>query len=101
MAVGAGMTKYCGSCHTANRERAKYCIGCAGRFSGIRSGTTTFDTLPGRTTAPPPAQAFSYTLKPDDFQPWTSPEPKPTPTLSMRNGARSPIVWLVITLAVA
>src|SRR4051794_2066986 len=31
------MTKFCESCHTANRDRAKYCRGCAGRFSGIRT----------------------------------------------------------------
>jgi len=31
------MTKFCESCHTANRDRAKYCRGCAGKFSGIRT----------------------------------------------------------------
>ena len=31
------MTKFCESCHTANLDRAKYCRGCAGRFSGIRT----------------------------------------------------------------
>ena len=31
------MTKFCESCHTENRDRAKYCRGCAGRFSGIRT----------------------------------------------------------------
>lgn len=38
------MTKFCESCHTANRDRAKYCSGCAGKFSGIRTGATSFDT---------------------------------------------------------
>ena len=31
------MTKFCESCHTANRDRARYCQGCAGRFTGIRT----------------------------------------------------------------
>ena len=31
------MTKYCEVCHTANRDRARYCTGCAGRFGGVRT----------------------------------------------------------------
>lgn len=30
------MTKFCESCHTPNKDGAKYCVGCDGRFSGIR-----------------------------------------------------------------
>ena len=30
------MTKFCESCHTPNKDGAKYCAGCNGRFSGIR-----------------------------------------------------------------
>ncbi|HYP71869.1 MAG TPA: hypothetical protein VEP93_13360, partial [Variovorax sp.] len=29
------MTKYCESCHTANKNYARYCKGCAGVFSGV------------------------------------------------------------------
>jgi hypothetical protein len=28
--------KYCESCHTANKDRARYCSGCKGKFSGVR-----------------------------------------------------------------
>ena len=46
-----GMTKYCDSCHTANKDRAKYCCCCKGRFSGVRfsahlSASTLPDSLP-------------------------------------------------------
>ena len=30
------MTKYCNDCHTANKDRARYCCLCKGRFSGVR-----------------------------------------------------------------
>ncbi|NUT15076.1 MAG: hypothetical protein HOQ33_11315, partial [Cupriavidus sp.] len=30
------MTKYCESCHTANSDSARFCKGCAGKFSGVR-----------------------------------------------------------------
>ena len=36
------MTKFCESCHTANRDRARYCRGCAGKFSGIRTAAHAF-----------------------------------------------------------
>lgn len=38
------MTKYCSSCHTPNRDRARYCRGCAGKFSGVPTPPTAFDS---------------------------------------------------------
>src|SRR3982751_3011561 len=38
------MTKFCESCHTANRDRAKYCRGCAGKFSGLRTAANVTET---------------------------------------------------------
>jgi len=35
------MTKFCESCHTANKDSAKYCSGCKGRFSGVRFSAST------------------------------------------------------------
>lgn len=35
------MTKYCEACHTANKDRARYCVGCAGKFSGVRTSALT------------------------------------------------------------
>jgi hypothetical protein len=50
------MTKFCESCHTPNINRAKYCRGCAGRFSGILTPASTFSsTMPdGRSERPLP-----------------------------------------------
>ena len=49
------MTKFCESCHTANRDRARYCRGCAGKFSGIRTAANVSADAPeGR---PPPRVA--------------------------------------------
>ena len=45
------MTKYCESCRSPNRDRATYCQGCGGKFSGIVSGATTTHE-PGRKQAP-------------------------------------------------
>lgn len=39
------MTKYCSSCHTPNRDRARYCRGCAGKFSGVPTPSTAFDSM--------------------------------------------------------
>lgn len=39
------MTKYCSSCHTPNRDRARYCRGCAGKFSGVPTPPTAFDSM--------------------------------------------------------
>lgn len=36
--------KYCESCHTANKDRARYCRGCKGRFSGVRFAANTTAT---------------------------------------------------------
>ncbi|WP_213955377.1 hypothetical protein [Variovorax sp. dw_954] len=35
------MTKFCESCHSANKDNAKYCTGCKGRFSGFRFSANT------------------------------------------------------------
>lgn len=32
------MTKYCDACHTANKDHARYCCLCKGKFSGVRFG---------------------------------------------------------------
>src|SRR5689334_18057271 len=41
------MTKYCDGCHTPNRDKARYCRGCAGKFSGFRFDAAAFvSTLP-------------------------------------------------------
>lgn len=41
------MTKYCDACHAPNRDRAKFCRGCAGKFSGVRFDAAAFvQTLP-------------------------------------------------------
>ena len=45
------MTKYCDACHTPNRDRAKFCRGCAGKFSGIRFDAAAFvATMPDTRT---------------------------------------------------
>ena len=31
------MTKYCEACHTANKDNARRCVGCAGKFNGVRT----------------------------------------------------------------
>ena len=46
------MTKFCESCHTANRDRARYCRGCAGKFSGIRTPAHAFAGVPAEEWAP-------------------------------------------------
>lgn len=47
------MTKYCNDCHTANKDRAKYCCSCKGRFSGVRFGAhTSAGTFPDSLPAP-------------------------------------------------
>ncbi|HSV57322.1 MAG TPA: hypothetical protein VLJ19_00370 [Variovorax sp.] len=46
------MTKYCESCRSPNRDRASYCRGCGGKFSGIVSAATTTHE-PGRKQEPP------------------------------------------------
>jgi hypothetical protein len=38
------MTKFCESCHTPNNNRAKYCRGCAGKFSGILTPAASFSS---------------------------------------------------------
>lgn len=47
------MTKYCESCRSPNRDRAAYCQGCGGKFSGIVSGASETIHAPGREQAPP------------------------------------------------
>src|SRR6478752_4446693 len=50
------MTKYCDACHAPNRDRARYCRGCAGRFSGVRFDAAAFvQTLPEAPSARRPA----------------------------------------------
>ena len=39
------MTKFCGACHSPNRDGARHCQCCGGRFSGVVSGTTVFHIL--------------------------------------------------------
>lgn len=51
------MTKFCESCHTANPDRARYCRGCAGKFSGIR---TAANVVEGSSPAAAPHEAASY-----------------------------------------
>jgi len=55
------LTKYCDSCHTANKDRARYCHGCAGKFSGLRFDAAAFlPTLPDARAVgamPPPRPA--------------------------------------------
>ena len=47
------MTKYCNDCHTANRDRARYCCSCKGRFSGVRFGAhTSASTFPDSLSTP-------------------------------------------------
>ena len=38
------MTKFCESCHTPNKDSARYCRGCAGKFSEIRTPATAFNS---------------------------------------------------------
>ncbi|MEJ8856331.1 hypothetical protein WKW79_17250 [Variovorax robiniae] len=35
------MTKFCEACHTPNRDSARHCVGCKGRFSGFRFSAST------------------------------------------------------------
>lgn len=35
------MTKYCDACHSANKDHARYCCVCKGKFSGVRFGAHT------------------------------------------------------------
>ncbi|MEJ8848501.1 hypothetical protein [Variovorax rhizosphaerae] len=35
------MTKFCEACHSPNKDSAKHCIGCKGRFSGYRFSANT------------------------------------------------------------
>ena len=51
------MTKFCEFCHTANPDRARYCRGCAGKFSGIR---TAANVVEGSSPAAPPHEAASH-----------------------------------------
>ena len=38
------MTKFCSSCHTENRDGARFCRGCTRRFSGIKTPARAFDS---------------------------------------------------------
>jgi hypothetical protein len=51
------MTKFCESCHTANPDRARYCRGCAGKFSGIR---TAANVVEGSSPAALPHRAANH-----------------------------------------
>ena len=55
------MTKYCESCRSPNRDRASYCRGCGGKFSGIVSAATTTHE-PGRKQAAPLQRADGFPL---------------------------------------
>ena len=63
--------KFCEACHTANKDRARYCCGCKGRFSGVRfAANTSASTAPGSLEA-------------------SSTQPVPTRTLNRADVARS------------
>lgn len=63
--------KFCEACHTANKDRARYCCGCKGRFSGVRfAANTSASTAPGSLEA-------------------SSTPPVPTRTLNRADPARS------------
>ena len=63
--------KFCEACHTANKDRARYCCGCKGRFSGVRfAANTSASTAPGSLEA-------------------SSTPPVPTRTLNRSGQARS------------
>lgn len=53
------MTVLCANCQTANRDRAMFCIGCAGKLPAFAAtGPATLDTVGaplGATAKPPPA----------------------------------------------
>lgn len=38
------MMKFCSSCHTANRDSARFCRGCAGKFSGVQTPANALDS---------------------------------------------------------
>jgi len=75
------MTKYCEACHTPNRDRARICCGCAGRFSGVRFAANAFVPTAPAVPAAPMSAAFP---KVPDVRTW---------------GARSTVKQAVTTLA--
>ena len=59
------MTKYCDACHTPNRDRAKFCRGCAGKFSGIRFDAAAFvATMPDTRIRLAPPEKAARELRP-------------------------------------
>lgn len=93
------MTKFCESCHTPNRDRARYCCGCAGKFSGIRSGTTTFDTT---VSEPRWLQTASPSLLPLNaavLKQKSQRAPRRIGFIPVPHGVDVSIVWLLIVLA--
>ncbi|MDM0073798.1 hypothetical protein QTH90_05365 [Variovorax sp. J2P1-59] len=53
--------KFCEACHTPNKDRARYCLGCKGKFSGVRfaantSASTFPDSLEAMSAPPVPTR---------------------------------------------
>lgn len=97
------MTKYCSSCHTPNRDRARYCRGCAGKFSGVATPAFAFDSLRdppfestlGNLPAAEPAAAIE-TLADGPGEP----SERATATRGSRPGRSSAAAWaLLVALA--
>ncbi|MGR4871950.1 hypothetical protein ACIPRI_24140 [Variovorax sp. LARHSF232] len=63
------MTKFCGACHSPNRDGARHCQCCGGKFSGVVSGSTVFHIL----DEPDEARTASRPVEPG------VPEPPPSP----------------------
>ena len=92
------MTKFCSSCHTENRDSARFCRGCTGKFSGIKTPATAFDSTRRDAVlvdAPPETGKISA-LAAHPQRP-SGPRRRWLPALA---GMDVSVLWLVLALAV-
>lgn len=95
------MTKYCHSCHISNRDNARYCRGCAGKFSGRDSRDGGFESTFRDSSAELPT-SMRLDLAPPKSVAATRARlalPRRIGRIPVPHGVDVSIMWLVIVLA--
>ena len=92
------MTKFCSSCHTENRDGARFCRGCTKTFSGIKTPATAFDST-RRDATLFEASLETRRIPAPAILPQGTSEPRRR-WLSVLAGVDVSVVWLLLALTV-